>query len=768
MKIRTSRLCVQTSVWVLASAFCVTSLTGCGANGNFTQGLSPDTATSVAGLSGTVHGGPNPVTGATVTLYATQTTASPSSANNYGYGVAGEVLGTTTTGSGGDFSFTGSETACPAGQQAYIVAAGGHTGSNSANTAAVLMAALGPCSSITEGSGAGATTVIINEPTTIAAAYALGQFMSVTGSGSSTVVNISAPANNNAATPTCTVVSNATTACAASGLAHAFLNAATLVNSTTGTANSTVSGNSTAVVPQALINTLANTVEACVNSSGSGSTACTTLMGYSNYANLNPSISTAPTNTLQALQYMALYPVAAASPTTAYAAGPPATGIQPSAATQAFFNIANGNAYYSPALTSAPLDYTIAIYYPVSPASPNPANSTPASPVPWGIATDISDNVYVYFNNTPPSIVSVASDGASRWTTATTEASAGGCSTYGTRCGVIPDTLGNLWVTDNKGLTELSTSGTLGTTYATVDTLTDASVDLGNNVWAAAYTLGTAGGTQTAPSALEEFPQGGTAIADVQVGGAVVSGTTPLRDPVFDSAGNLWVASDNVGGNPGAVLMISTNNSLTAPNFSFSSTTNPALIPGGIGSNLKSSSPNLDASGNLWISSEDQLNEVLSGGSETGGATNYATSMTPVYGGSGSAAWESTDTRYSSMDGDAKIVVDAAAGGIGYLSVYYPNATSDGQGGTGLGGANVYLNPCYVASSTTTCALNASGGSIIMNASRQSAVDASGAIWATFSSGGQFIQVLGPGAPLWPQASYIPEALLTNTSRRPY
>ena len=378
MKIRTSRLCVQTSVWVLASAFCVTILTGCGANGNFTtQGPGPDT--SVTGLSGRVHGGPNPVIGATVKLYATTTESSPTSSNNYGYGEAGTVLGSTTTDSSGNFSFTGSETACPAGQQAYIVAAGGNAGAGS-NSAALLMAAIGPCSALTEGSGSGATLVNIDEPTTIAAAYALSGFMTVTG----TTVNISAPANNNAATAACTVVSHATTACAASGLAHAFLNAANLVTTNYGVANFYSPANSTALVPQALINTLANSVEACINSNGDTTTptaACTILMtntGTPAMA-LNPLILATPTNTLQALLDLAQYPSEAqgcsTAPTTPCAPGtgttPPTdgttvSGTVPSAATTALFNLANSNAYYAPALTASPLDFTIAIAYPAT------------------------------------------------------------------------------------------------------------------------------------------------------------------------------------------------------------------------------------------------------------------------------------------------------------------------------------------------------------------------------------------------------------------
>jgi hypothetical protein len=177
----------------------------------------------------------------------------------------------------------------------------------------------------------------------------------------------------------------------------------------------------------------------------------------------------------------------------------------------------------------------------------------------------------------------------------------------------------------------------------------------------------------------------------------------------------------------------------------------------------------LDAGGNLWIPGEDELNYIPSSGLETGGAQNYATSMTLVYGGaSGSGAWESTDGRYAAMDGDGKIVVSGADGGFGYVSVYYPNAPSDGAGGTGLGGANTYLNPCFPTGTPLVCAANSGGSSQIMNASRMSAIDASGAIWATLSSGSNMVQILGPGAPTWSQLSYKPLALQTNTSERPY
>jgi hypothetical protein len=766
MNVRLFQSAAKIAVCALASAWCITTVVGCGANTNFTKGVETDT--TVTGLSGIVRGGPNPVTNATVTLYATATVASPSSANNYGYGQAGTVLGTTTTNASGNFAFTGAETACPAGQQAYIVSSGGYTGSYSAqNTAALLMAAIGPCSGLTEGSGSTATKVIIDEPTTIAAAYALSQFMTITGTASAPVVNISAPANNNAAVGSCVINSTteATTSCTAAGLAHAFLNAATLVNTTTGITNTTVTGNATAVVPQVLINTLANIVEGCVNSMGlsdTSNTSCTTLMNYTTPTTYNQNVYTSgapvPTNTLQALQFLALYPVQAASPNVDAAAGPPPTGIMPAASTTAVFNAASSIGYYQPQLTSAPLDFTIAIYYPDG-----------ATGAPWGISTDIDDNVYEYGNSTPPTITSLSSNGATRWTTTTTEASAGGCATGGTRCGTIPDTLGNLWVTDNKGVSEFNASSgaQIGTTYAPVGgtsavTLDDASVDVGNNVWVAAY-----GNTATATaSSLQEITEGSTSgLANVEVNGALVA-LAPIKDPTFDPSGNMWVASES-GGCCSAALFISTNNSLTAPVFGAysGSLSDPETIVT-LGA-TRINAPMIDSSGNMWIGDQDELNEVT--GPAGTQAAGYATSVDVVYG-STAAIWDGGVERYSFMDGDNKVVVEAASGGFGFVTVYYPDAPPDSYAtaDSSPSGANTYLNPCYTAPSATTCSLDSDGGSLIMNASRMATVDASGAIWASLSSGGNYIQVLGPGAPTWPQASYVPLALQTNTSRRPY
>lgn len=767
MKIQTSRLRVQTSVWVLASALCVTTLAGCGATTDLPSSLGADA--SVQGLSGTVHGGPNPVSGATVKLYATQTVA-PTAGNNYGYGNAGLLLGTTTTDSSGNFAFTGTETACPATQQAYIVSAGGKTGTNSTNSAALLMAALGPCTGITEGSGSGATKVVINEPTTIAAAYALSGFMSITPN--TTTVNISAPANNNAGTAACTTSGTSpnkiTTGCAASGLAHAFLNAANLVSSTTGVAYSTSPSNSTAIVPQMLINTLANTVEACINSSGSlvSGSPCATLM-----TNTTPTQLTSPTppaNTLQALLDLAQYPSEATGCSTAPAtaclpgagSGPPTGngtvgGTVPSAATTFLFNLANSNAFYSPALTASPLDFTIAIAYPETGAM-------------WGSAADINDNIYVYDNETPVTVFSLSSNGAPNWSTPISTLN--GCGSFSIRCSVNADTLGNLWVVDKSGLTQVSTAGVLGTTYTTVDTLESGGVDLGNNVWLAAATIGTAGGAQTAPSGLEELKQGASAIIDVNVGGSPEP--YAIKQPTFDSAGDLWAEADSIGtAGIGAILMLSDTGSLTSPAFTNagSGSGNPVFYPGGDAT--PGNGVMIDPAGNFWFSAQDDLLSVPSSGDVTDAGQNYG-SLTIEYG----PIYEAGVQRNAAMDGDGKIIIDATSTGFGYLSVYYPNAPSDGfftATGSADNGADVYLNPCYVAPSTTVCQVASGGESTMVNNPRSTTIDASGAIWVPTQSAGFVVQVLGPGAPTWSYKSFIPKALAPNlagntTTLRPY
>jgi len=242
-------------------------LTGCGIGDLDTS--SPQAAQVIPAFQGTMMGGQSPIVHATVKIYATGSDGSCTSsgsaaaciASDTGYGVATLLQEATVVNGGsagqetdasGNFSFAGGYF-CPAGEFAYIVGSGGSPGSAgaSANSKILLVAALGRCedlyTAVTGGySGYKGSNIVINEITTVAAGYALGNFATISGS----TVGIGAPSTNNAAKVS--GYSTGTTT-AAAGLYHAFLNAANLTNpfslTTLSSAPANPPGNSKATRP---------------------------------------------------------------------------------------------------------------------------------------------------------------------------------------------------------------------------------------------------------------------------------------------------------------------------------------------------------------------------------------------------------------------------------------------------------------------------------------------------------------------------------------
>jgi hypothetical protein len=238
--------------------------TGCGTNLN-----APDALASASGITGTIHGGQQPVAFATVTLYAAGIT---------GYGSAPTLLTATTSNANGNFTLV-RPYACVAGSPVtYIVASNGDSGQG-VNTAIGLAALLPACSDLTA-----ATTVEINEVSTIAAAYALAPFATVTAVST----NIGTSAKN------------------VSGLANALGPNSNLVDTSSGIANAAGS-NPDMVLPEAEINTLANILASCVNTGpklgGGISDSCTTL-----FTDATPPAGAVPANTFQAALDIALNP----------------------------------------------------------------------------------------------------------------------------------------------------------------------------------------------------------------------------------------------------------------------------------------------------------------------------------------------------------------------------------------------------------------------------------------------------------------------------
>jgi hypothetical protein len=240
-------------------------LTGCQLSS--TSAPTPDAG---AAIKGKVMGGQQVIVGAQVYVFAANTTGYggagiAASSNNASISLLTSGTGRTldasggptngdyyvTTDSTGSFSITG-DYSCTSNQQVYLYSLGGNPGSG-ANSAAGLLEVLGNCRS--GGSFATQTPyVVINEVTTVAAAYAFAGFAT-----------------------DATHVSSSGTTLALTGITNAFANALSLASIVSGNAYATTpAGNG--VVPQSEINTLADILAACINSAGPGSTGCTTLM----------------------------------------------------------------------------------------------------------------------------------------------------------------------------------------------------------------------------------------------------------------------------------------------------------------------------------------------------------------------------------------------------------------------------------------------------------------------------------------------------------
>ena len=200
---------------------------------------------------GVVHGGQQPVSGATIQLYAV---------GSAGDGSASTPLLTqvVTTDSGGSFSITNDYTCPSPSSLVYLVATGGNPGlsGNVTNPALAMMTVLGQCSALTP-----STYVSVNELTTVAAVWSLAPFM----------ISYNAVGSNAGDAP---------------ALANAFTLATELVNPSTGTmpGSNVPAGLS---VPIEQINTLADILAGCVNSSGGvagDGSVCGNLFTYTTVA----------------------------------------------------------------------------------------------------------------------------------------------------------------------------------------------------------------------------------------------------------------------------------------------------------------------------------------------------------------------------------------------------------------------------------------------------------------------------------------------------
>jgi streptogramin lyase len=473
-----SALLSQRLCGIFLTALCA-SILGCGTNV-----LSTSSPSSLAGgqLRGKVHGGQQPIVGSSVQLYAAATT--------YGGSATPLLPSPVVTDSTGSFSITG-DYACPSETSLlYIVATGGNSGSGP-NPAIALMAALGLCSL----HGSQLTLdpdsfIWINEVTTVASVYALAGFMGAdaTHLGTSSTNEI--------------------------GLENSFQLVNNLVNTATGTALAvTPAGNGTA--PQATINTLANIVASCVNSTGTGG-ACIALA-----AAATPSGGTAPTDTIQGVLNVAR---------------------NPSNNVSTLFGLASAEPPFQPTLKVAPNDWTVALNY-----KGGGLNS------PDAVSIDSLGDVWIGDNSSR--VVELSSTGAVL--SGPGGFTGGGIS--GPR-GMAIDPSGDVWVANFFGnsVTKLDASGSIlsgpggftngipgpnGPTFVAVDGT--------GNAWLT---------NPTAPSfTVTKLAGDGSLIAD-SLSPCATAATCQLEGPLMiaiDASEDVWIVNDNPG--PGAVAKL--NNS---------------------------------------------------------------------------------------------------------------------------------------------------------------------------------------------------------------
>jgi streptogramin lyase len=220
---------------------------------------------------------------------------------------------------------------CPAAaSQLYVIVRGGQVGTAATNAAITLATAIGTCNQLTASS-----QFMVNEVTTAATAWGLSQFLSAGG-------NVGTSSTN------------------AQGLTNAVATVANLANLATGTSPG-ASFPKTGASPAAKINSAANLLNICTTATSSA--GCAPL-----FSATTPSGGTAPTNTLDAA--LALVRSPGSNVATLYTQ---------STASSAF----------TPALTSAPADWTMFINY-----TGGGMNS------PSGVGIDATGNVWVasYFS----------------------------------------------------------------------------------------------------------------------------------------------------------------------------------------------------------------------------------------------------------------------------------------------------------------------------------------------------------------------------------
>ena len=505
---------------IVALLCCASALvSGC----STTEMIGPDTSPALgAAMQGKVIGGQNPISSATVQLWAVGST---------GYGSAASKLGSSVTTNSSGFFTLGSYTCPSSTTQTFITSSGGNPGLGSGTNSNIMLAAgLGSCGNLGP-----STVIVINEVTTAATAYALGQYFTPAVGGASSADSFGAPNTTQAQT----------------GIVNAMATVNNLVTTSTGAAITSGSvstsggaGTLTTTPEYAKLYTVADILASCVNSAG-GTAGDTSACGML-FDGVVSATGAAPTDTLQAAVYMSLNPTSK-NTNTDWPTNTTCTNN---------ICVLYGLVIGTPPFTagSQPTDWTIGILYTDATATVLLA--------PQSVAVDASGNVWVVNNSlvtnaTQGSLVELSPTGAPLQNLLNSATAGTGANTANPRNLAI-DTAGNVWVPTSSGsgyVFEISSSGTtIGTSKLGGKAAYGIAIDGSNNVFVSQEST-------SATFTFGEFPGAS--------GGANVSEyvTYPLSETLYEpeylafdtaSPANLWATNGSAKGNVNYLLQVST------------------------------------------------------------------------------------------------------------------------------------------------------------------------------------------------------------------
>jgi streptogramin lyase len=564
MRPRTDQAFVR-SLFAFVAAGIFGLLIGCGSTSTSTPASSPVASGSYSGVAfgGKTMAGSQPLVGASVQLYAAGIMGD-------GSGATALVGGPLTTDANGAFSVAAGY-ACPSSaSQLYAVARGGKPGGSaaSANAAAVLMTAIGYCNQVVASS-----QIVVNEVTSVAAAYALSQFLAPGASVGATSTN-------------------------AIGLQNAFATASVLANATSGLSpGAYLASNGSS--PAAKIDSLANLLNSCTSSTAASS-ACISL-----FVATTPAGGLEPSNTLDAMLSLARHP---------------------NLNVATLYSASKASSVFSPVLVTAPSDWTLFINY-----TGGGMNG------PTALGVDGDGNVWVasYFNvasvfspiGVPFFAQGIAGGGLS---------ASYGLAVDANNDAWIPNepgagALGNSVSVFNS--TGQSIAGTSGFTGGGLDFPTSVAIDSDGSVWVVDYGdshvshLSSSGqalsGTSGYTTSNFEFPvagaidgnhnfwvanQSGNSVTKVSGDGSSLTNFVCCDDPsglAIDQKGNVWAANYSAN----TVSEISGTGLVAGP-YSGSSFNNPQNVA-------------IDGAGNVWVTNfrGHSITELAGASSVTPGAS---------------------------------------------------------------------------------------------------------------------------------------------------